>query len=194
MILAIAVSAEDIKYAVVGHISFPIKVHINSKTLKLNGLGARDWLVIQMYIAALYLEHPLQNAETVIHSQQTKYVLIHLDSNFITFRGFKYTIDRGLKRNLSDSELLSLLPKLKRFYDICRKLNYKRGDRIGLFYEAKAGLSISYNGEFIGSIEGDEVMIALYNIWLGRYPDSIELKEKLLGIFQSDQRKIIVEK
>jgi hypothetical protein len=69
--------------AVLNGIQIPDALQVGGKTLHLNGFGRRTYsiLAIHIYLASLYLEHVSTNADEIIHSPETKYLVVEFEDD-----------------------------------------------------------------------------------------------------------------
>jgi hypothetical protein len=156
-------------------------VQLGNATLSLNGAGTRTKVIIDIYVAALYLGKKTQKAEDVLSDTGSKRMALHMlygMSSEKLLDAFK----KALEANHSAAELSALDVQLKKFYAIFAAVSaINKGDVILLDYQAATGTRVTINGIERGVVEGAEVNRALLKIWLGSKPVEEDLKKDLLG-------------
>ena len=155
---------------------------VGGATLQLNGAGTRTRVIIDVYVAALYLGTKTHNAGDVLADAGAKRVALHMlygMSSGKLLDAFKTAIEA----NHSPAELSALDAQLKKFYAIFGAISaINNGDVILLDYLPATGTKITINGAERGVVEGAEMNRALLKIWLGSNPVQNDLKKDMLGI------------
>jgi len=156
----------------------PDTVMLGDKTLVLNGLGLREATVfdVDVYVAALYLEHRSSDPAQIVASDEAK----RLDLVFVRNVDRGDIVDAwkdGFKNNGADMQ------KLK---DRIGRLNawmtdVKKKDVLTFLYEPGKGLTVVVKGQVKGTIEGVDFQQSFFSIWLGPKPPNKGLKKGLLG-------------
>ena len=159
-------------------VTIPDSVTVNDTILKLNGMGLRKKLWVEVYVAGLYLANPTGDALAAINATGPKRVVMH----FRTDRAKKKKMDaawlEGFKAN-SPGEFSALEGRVKTFMDFFGDM--KVDNIIELTVVPGRGTIAVYNGKEKGVIEGDDFGIALLSVWLGDHPPADGLKAGLLG-------------
>jgi len=159
-------------------VTLPDEVTVSGKKLQLNGMGLRQKLWIEVYVAGLYLEQKTSDAGQAVDSSQTKRVVMH----FLTDKATKKKMDsawrEGFEAN-SPSQFPSLKARVDTFVSYFGDM--KEGDVIELTMEAGKGTAVVLNGQEKGTIEGDDFSAALLRVWLGATPPAEDLKAGMLG-------------
>jgi hypothetical protein len=177
LLLGLNVSARE-----VADISIAETAQLGDSKLQLNGAGVRVKIIIDVYVAALYLEKKTNKAEEVLADAGVKRVELHMLYGMKSSRLLNAFKD-ALEDNLSSVELTVLDARLKKFYAIFAALpGVTPGDVILLDYQPATGTKVTVNGMVRGVIEGADVNRALLKIWLGEKPVQSELKKDLLGV------------
>ena len=176
--LAALVFASGLLFALqVGGVKLPDTVTVDGKTLKLNGAGIRKKLIAKVYVAALYVETPSQDAATLVSSTQIKSMRLHM---LRSVEGSKISgaIEEGFENNSKDA-----MPQLKPRLDQLAKMlpDVKEGDEIDLTFVPDKGTQVSVRGTATGTIEGRDFADALFSVWLGPNPVQEDLKQALSG-------------
>ena len=157
-------------------------IKLGAADLQLNGAGTRVRVIIDVYVAALYLGTKTNKADDVLFDPGSKRVALHMlygmksEKLLDAFRA-------AIEANHSAAELSSLDTELKKFYAIFGAVSsVNKGDVILLDYLPTAGTKVTINGVERGVVEGVEFNRALLKIWLGAKPVEEELKKELLGV------------
>ena len=154
---------------------------VGSETLPLNGAGVRTRVIIDVYVAALYLSKKADKAEDVLADPGVKRIALHMlygMSSSKLLSAFKDAIEA----NHGEAELAALDVPLKKFYALFSAVsNINNHDVILLDYFPATGTRVTINGIERGVVEGAEVNRALLKIWLGNNPVQKDLKKELLG-------------
>ena len=156
-------------------------VQLGNATLQLNGAGTRTRVIIDVYVAALYLGTKTYKAEDVLSDPGNKRIAIHMlygMRSSTLLDAFK----KAIEANHSAAELSALDAKLKKFYAIFESLSsINKGDVILLDYLPDVGTRVTINGVERGVVEGADVNRALLKIWLGSKPVEEDLKKEMLS-------------
>lgn len=165
----------------VGDVRLADSVKLGDATLLLNGAGMRVRVIVDVYVAALYLGKKADKAEDVLADAGVKRIALHMlygMSSSKLLNAFKDAIEA----NHTQAELAALDEQLKKFYALFGAIsNINNGDVILLDYFPATGTRVTINGVERGVVEGAEVNRALLRIWLGNNPVQRELKRELLG-------------
>lgn len=175
--LGMAVQARE-----VGEVSVAETAKVGDAVLQLNGAGTRTRIIIDVYVAALYVTQRTGSAEAVLNDAGPQRVALHMLYGMKSSKlldAFKEAIEA----NHSPSELAALADKLNRFYAIFAAVSsVNPGDRIVLDYLPASGTRVVINGIEKGVVEGADMHRALLKIWLGEHPVQASLKKELLGL------------
>jgi len=148
-------------------VKFPGEKVIEGKTLKLNGLGYLKKLgFVKVYVSGLYLEQPTQDANTVIESEQVKF----LETHYLTSKATAKKISEGFIELIEESNPPDLVKKNRA--DIDKYAAWLDKDMApGLTssstYVPGKGLTLTYQGEVRGTIPGKEFMQMYYRYNVG---------------------------
>ncbi|MCW9014696.1 MAG: chalcone isomerase family protein [Gammaproteobacteria bacterium] len=149
------------------------------KALKLNGLGIRYKVFFKIYIAALYVEEPTNQADMLVKSTGGKRVLMHFLYDEVAKEKLVNAWIDGFESNLSADAFSALKPRIDQFNDMFETL--AEGDIVLLDYVPGKGTRVTVKGVVKGVVEGADFNRALLNIWLGKEPVTEDLKAALLG-------------
>jgi Chalcone isomerase-like len=155
----------------------PDHLEVGGTALHLNGYGIRTYsiLAIHIYTAALYLEHLSSDAEAVIHSLQTKLLMVRFEHAVSAERarkawraGFENNCIAPCRLDAEDVErFLAMVPEMH------------ENDYFSFLF-TRGAVTVSVNGKAIGMISKRPFAEAMLATFLGPHPGTPELKEALL--------------
>lgn len=176
-----AATAADAAVEVQG-VAFPDQAKVGDTELALNGAGVRAKFFFKVYAAGLYVSDKKHSADELLALKGAKrlHVVTLMD---LTAPQFADALVEGLRKNLTESELTSLQPRIEQFRTAILALkNAPKGAAIDIDWLPVSGTRLSFNGEKRSEdIAGEEFYRALLRIWLGDHPAESGLKEALLG-------------
>jgi len=155
---------------------------VGGASLQLNGAGTRVRVIIDVYVAALYLGKTTNSADAVFADAGAKRVALHMLYGMKSEKLLSAFKD-AIEANHSPAELTTIDAGMKKFYAIFDSVSgVSPGDTIFLDYVPAAGTKVSINGKERGVVEGADINRALLKIWLGENPVQNDLKKDMLGI------------
>jgi hypothetical protein len=160
-------------------VTFPDTETIGDATVKLVGIGLRKKLVISVYLGALYLENPTNDAAQVIASDQAKRVVLRFIYNGVGADDLVKAWTEGFEKNVPD-KIQSLKPQIDTFKGYFTE-GMKTAETIIVTYLPGKGTEVAVKGKVKGVIPGKEFMEALFSVWFGKNPPSGDLKKGMLG-------------
>ncbi len=160
-------------------VSFPDRMTVAGVDLILNGLGTREATIfkVNVYVAALYLQTPNRDGESIARSEELKRLILHfvrrVDGSDITSAW-----SEGFEKNAG--------PARETYAERIDTLNswmspMDEGERMTFTYTPGEGLEVEVRGEVKGIIEGSDFAAVFFAIWLGDSPPNRGLREGLLG-------------
>lgn len=154
-------------------VTLPDTAELGGQTLVLNGMGLREKMFIDVYVAGLYLAARTRDARAAITADTPKRIALV----------FKRSIDR---KKLADSLRDALEGRSATVTSKGDTLagwmeDVDAGDRVDLDYVPGAGTTVRVKGKAKGTIPGAAFMKAVWGIYLGRTPPTADLKKGLLG-------------
>lgn len=171
---AVGVNAREFK-----GVTFSDTETIGSATVKLVGIGLRKKLIISVYLGALYLENPTNDAPQVIASDQAKRVVLRFIYNGVGAKDLVNAWNEGFQKNASD-KIPSLKEQIATFFGYFTE-PVKSGETIVVTYLPGKGTEVAVKNTVKGTIPGKEFMEALFSVWFGKNPPSGDLKKGMLG-------------
>ena len=178
LLAAIAVALPALAGKLAG-ITLPEQVSVGGRTLVLNGMGLREAsvLMVDVYVAGLYVESKSQDAAAILDATQAKRLVMR----FMRSVGKEKLAEawtEGFDKNAGDrrAALSSELATLN-----AAMVDVKKEDLITLTYLPDTGVTVSVPGKGDLVIAGADFQRVLFSIWLGPDPPNVSLREGLLG-------------
>jgi hypothetical protein len=145
-----------------------ILLKVGDKTLKLNGLGLRKKAIIKVYVGGLYLESSSKDATTILASDQNKAITLFLLRD-LTKMQLVEAFQESFEENAADKagqkaafdKMLALIPDVK------------EGETLTF--------TLQVGNKALGTFESKGFADAVFSIWLGPKPPSVDLKKGMLG-------------
>ena len=158
---------------------FPVRVETGGRTLHLNGWGLCEWGVFgwDLYYAALYCEQKSKSGSKLCSLDQGYKIRLH----FLR----KLTRDQMRKAYRTSVEVNTGkdLPRYKKRLDqlLGMMRTVRKGDDLSFLYLPGKGMSVSFNGNLAGTIQGADWARAFLNLYVGSKPPTQALRRGLLG-------------
>jgi hypothetical protein len=158
-------------------ISFPDSVQLNGQKLYLNGMGLREKYWVDVYAAGLYVTNKTNKVSQIIESNSPKRLHTQFIYSDVPKQKMIDTLKENLQRNPNISrDVISQIDEAAIWME-----DFTTGDEIIFDYVPDKGTTFIIKGVTKGTITGVEFMQALFNIYVGEYPASEQLKQGLLG-------------
>jgi hypothetical protein len=164
--------------AELGGIEMPGTITLEGRQLVLNGMGLREKLWVDVYVAGLYLERRSTDAEEILSSGQAKHLRMHFLYKKVGAKKLTDAWSEGFEANAGEAAA-RLRPDLERLNSWMEDI--AAGDEMTFTAVPDKGLEVTVKGARRGVIEGDEFASAFWKIFLGRRPPTEKLKTGLLG-------------
>ena len=148
-------------------------------SLVLNGAGIREKFFVDVYIGALYLESKTTDAKTILNDTGAASVLMHFLYSEVSKDKLTGGWTEGFENNTSHIKMQAIKEKITMFNKLFRTVH--EGDVIRLDYLPDSGTHVRINGEWRGTVEGNDFFRALLSIWLGEKPVTKALRKGMLG-------------
>jgi hypothetical protein len=160
-------------------VRLPDQVTVPGRNLVLNGLGVREAtvLMVNVYVAGLYLEGKSSDPAAILDPGQPKQIVM----KFVRSVGKEKLTEaftEGFDKN-AGTERAALASGLAALN--AAMTDVKKEDVIALTYLPESGVTVSVKGKDAPAIPGAEFQRVLYSIWLGAHPPNVSLREGLLG-------------
>ena len=160
-------------------VTLPDQATVSGRSLVLNGLGLREAtvLMVNVYVAGLYVEAKSSDPGVILKADQTKQIVM----KFVRSVGKEKLAEaftEGFDKNAGDKRA-ALAPALATLN--AALTDVKKEDVIALTYVPATGVTVSVKGKDAAVIPGDDFQRVLFSIWLGANPPNVSLREGLLG-------------
>lgn len=152
---------------------------VGGSELALNGLGLREKGWIDVYVGALYLAAPSNDAEAVIAGNGPSRVSL----TFVRDVGVEPIVGGwtdGFAANNSPETLEAIAERMETFNGFFGDI--REGEAMVFDMVPGKGTTVTIAGEEKGMIAGDDFAMALRSIWFGAEPPDEDLKEGMLGL------------
>ena len=177
--LAIMLVAAPSSAGQLAGVTMPDEVSVAGKTLVLNGLGLREAtaLMVDVYVAGLYVEGRSTDAEPILSPSTGKRIVM----KFLRSVGREKLAaawTEGFEKNAGDkaSTVAPGLATMNAAMD-----DVKKDDTIVLTFVPGAGTTVSVKGQDVAAIPGDDFQRVLFSVWLGPQPPNVSLRDGMLG-------------
>ncbi len=163
-------------------VSVDPRTRVEGQDLALNGAGIRSRFMIRIYVAALYVAEPSNNAAGILGQTGAKRMMLTLLRD-VSADTLLEGMQAGLKKNLGADDLAAIAPQRDQLTAIFRAVGEgRKGDRIALDWVPAQGTVVRINGAARGQpISGELFYRSLLKIWLGEHPAQEDLRDALLG-------------
>jgi hypothetical protein len=157
-------------------VRFADSVQVAGTTLRLNGLGLREATVfdVDVFVAALYVQHASSDAATLLRRDEPTRVVLHFvrDTGAATIAEEMDSAYRANSPSVSVAKKRRLLGWLA---------DMVVGQSIVFTYLPASGLEVRVAGKPKGTIEGAEFASATLGVLIGKQVADHELRAGLLG-------------
>ena len=160
-------------------VALPAQSKEFGETLVRNGMGLREATVfdVDVYVAALYVEHKTRSARDILNPQAPKVIVLR----FVRDVSRDEMIDalREALHNNAGTRYAEAQQHLQRFVAKLPKL--QKGTELVLAYRPQHGIELTVNGRSLGVDSDDGFGNLVFRAWLGPKPPDADLKAGLLG-------------
>jgi len=166
--------------AKVAGLTVPDTLEHAGTTLSLNGAGIRKRVVISVYVGALYLGSPSQDAAAIIQADEPMAIRLQVKSGFLSRDKMKAALKSGFKK-ATKGNTAPIQAEIDQMLELMSDKISKR-DIYVLAYDPAKGTTMSKNGNDVGVVAGLPFKQALFGIWLSESPVQLALKKRMLGL------------
>ncbi len=157
----------------------PDSLQAGGQSLQLNGVGVRSKFVFELYVAGLYLTEKNSDADTIIQSDDSMAIRLHIISAKITSEKMTKATRKGFSK-ATGGKVESISEEIEIFLAaFSDKINV--GDIFEFVNVSRQGVSVSKNGSEKAVISSAAFKQALFGIWLSDKPVKAKLKAEMLG-------------
>jgi hypothetical protein len=151
VVVLAAVVCLPVAAAELAGVTLPDNVLVGNQELLLNGIGLREKMMFDVYVAGLYLEEPASDASQILDSKQIK----RLDMHFV----YKKVSAKKLAKAWTE---------------------VVKGDTMVFTSVPGQGLQVEVKGQAKGVVDDEAFVRAFWAVFLGPKPPTSKLKEGLL--------------
>lgn len=164
----------------VAGVTFTQTLKKNNINFVLNGTGLKTRYFIDLYVAGLYLPKKSKDASHIIYSETPMVLKIVITSSFITLKKFKSSVDEWFFNSMHGniSEVKNEIEMFKSTFGNSMHIY----DELLMIYHPNLGIKAYKNGTYVTLIPGLAFKRELARLWLDDNPESVGLKNGLLGI------------
>jgi len=162
----------------VNGVTLPGTIEVGGQTLTLNGVATRKKAIFKVYVAALYVAEPGQDAQAILDADAPRRMEMH----------FLRDVDKGKICDAWDEGLEKNTPNAseelkQQFVELCGMMaDIKNKQAFTFTYVPGTGTEITVAGESKGVIPGKEFADALLACWIGPKPGPGDgFKKNVLG-------------
>jgi len=156
------------------------KIKVHGQDLVLNGAGTRNKFFIDIYVGALYVTVPTNDAVSIINSNTIKSMHLNIISNWINRRLLRSALRSELRTSSTEEEMDQLQDEIDIFLSTFNE-EIKKGDEFIFNIIPYIGVEVYKNNKLIKSIQGDLFSKRLIQLWIGNTPVDEKLKIEILG-------------
>ncbi len=156
------------------------KIKVHGQELFLNGAGTRNKFFIDIYVGALYVTAPTNDAVSIINSNTIKSMHLNIVSNWINRRLLKSALRSELRSSSTQEEMEQLQGEIDIFLSTFNE-EIKKGDQFIFDIIPGIGVKVYKNDKLVKSIEGDRFSKRLIQLWIGNTPVDKKMKAEILG-------------
>lgn len=163
----------------VAGVTVPDTVEVEGERLALNGAGVRSRFFVKVYVGALYLKQPVQDAATAVEQAPPKRVLLHFLYKEVSAEKLVEAWNEGFEKNTLPEVRAALQSRIDRFNALFPTV--RKGDTIRVDLLADGATRVAVNDQLRGTVPGADFQQALLRIWLGEKPADGDLKQAMLA-------------
>jgi hypothetical protein len=160
------------------HIPDSLTVVGEKAPLLLNGAGYRKKFFIKVYVGALYLAQPVNQAKAVLDASTARVMRMH----FLRDVGqdqFASAWNDGIAPNHTPTVMQALRARLDQLNSLVGSVRHNDVLRIDM--RPRGDTEVWLNDKLRGSISGVDFQNALLSAWVGAKPADANLKQAVLG-------------
>ncbi len=157
-------------------VELPDRVDLGGQSLVLNGLGLREVVVVDVYVAGLYLPQKTRDAQQAITRDVPKRLHLHFVRGVGAEDLQESTLEAIEKNPSVRGDVMPHIGSLNGAMETMQP-----GDEILFDYVPGVGTTVSVKGKAKVTVPGAPFMSGLWSLYLGESPPTGALKKGLLG-------------
>jgi hypothetical protein len=146
--------------------------------LRLNGAGYRKKFFIKVYIGALYLAQPANQAKAVLDAGTARIMRLHFLRD-VSQDQFATAWNDGIAANHTAAEMQALRARIDQLNTLVGSVRHNDVLRIDM--RPRTDTEVWLNDKLRGRIGGVDFQNALLTVWVGTKPADASLKQAVLG-------------
>jgi len=146
--------------------------------LLLNGAGYRKKFFIKVYIGALYLAQPTNQAKAVLDASTPRVMRLHFLRD-VSQDQFATAWNDGIAPNHTPTEMQALRARIDQLNTLVGSVRHNDVLRIDM--RPRGDTEVWLNDKLRGNIGGVDFQNALLTAWVGAKPADANLKQAVLG-------------
>ncbi len=162
--------------ATLSGVTLPDRVSLGGQELVLNGLGLREVVVFDVYVAGLYLPRKTADPSQAIATDVPKRLHLHFVRKVGADDMRESTLDAIRKNPTVEADVLPHIGPLNGAME-----SMAAGDDVLFDYVPGQGTAVSVKGQVKATIPGAPFMRGLWTLYLGPEPPTAALKRGLMG-------------
>ncbi len=159
-------------------IELPETASVAGEKLFLNGYGLRKKYFFKVYLGSLYTAEKVNKTTQVINQQGGKLIRMDFIYSKVELHKIVGGFADGFKNN---SPQLVGKDEAKKFLGLFNA-DFVEGDRVDLAIAADGTVSVTHNGQSLGSVTSPDLARGVLLIFLGQDPADEDMKEGMLGL------------
>lgn len=160
-------------------VEVPAETECTEQKLLLNGSGTRTKFFIKLYVAALFTQTKINNAQDLLEMSQPLCMRLYITSSKITAKKMVAATREGFEKS-TQGDTAAIEKEISTFLNWLEQ-PIKKGDVLEFSFSPAENVRVSKNNKLLGEINNRSFAAALFGIWLGNEPAQINLRENLLG-------------
>lgn len=157
-------------------VTLPDKAEVGGQTVTLNGMGLREKYFIDVYVGALYMQHPTHDGKAAIAANEPKRIVMH----FIYEVPREKLLETFRESVGAQAEAAAVTAETERLYGWMPEV-MKPGEQIVLDYVPGTGTTVKVKGRTMGTIPGETFGRVIWTVYLGPKPPTEAVKAGMLG-------------
>jgi len=158
-------------------VTLPDSVLVGDQELLLNGIGLREKMMFDVYVAGLYLVEPSSDANQILDSKQVKRIDMRFVYKKVSAKKLAKAWTEGIEAN-SDGPAGTHAAGLEQLNGWMEDV--VKGDTMVFTSVPGQGLQVEVKGQAKGVIDDEAFARAFWAVFLGPNPPTTKLREGLL--------------
>lgn len=181
-VLVVAAAGAGAQPAELEGVKLEPAAQVSAAALQLNGAGVRKRVIINVYVAGLYVPQKSGDAAALLTQKGARRMAITMLRS-VDAETFAGALNEGLRNNHNDAQMAAMKAQIDALNANLKAVGEARkGDVIHFEYLPDSGTRVTVNGQARGAvIPGEDFFSAVLRVWIGDKPVDAGLKKGLLG-------------